>query len=199
MDFLTSVSSNDFTLNNIAKELAAKDPSYSKYVNRPFSGNMNTSIIKTIRGRTIMLQHDISSPRPKSARYLISGTKATVQYDTEPARISINHEGWVSQEVFKQLEEKYTLPFVSKMGAKAKEIGGHEGMDFLMDWRLMDCLRNGLPLDYDVYDAAAWSSIVPLTAWSVANQSRPIKVPDFTCSSWKKNNPVMLSIDHIKS
>jgi hypothetical protein len=67
----------------------------------------------------------------------------------------------------------------------AKKIGGHGGMDFLMDWRLIDCLRNGLPLDQDVYDAALWSSIAPLSEWSVANRSNSIDVPDFTCGRGK--------------
>jgi hypothetical protein len=196
LDYLLSVSSADFTLNNIAKELAAKDTSYQKYVNNPFEGNMNTSTIKTIRGRTIMLQHDISSPRPKSSRYLISGTKATAQFDTDLPKLAIGHEGWVSEKMFKDLEEKYTLPFVKRVGALAKEIGGHGGMDVLMDWHLIDCLRNGLTMDYNVYDAALWSSVVPLSEWSVANQSRPVKVPDFTRGSWEKNQPFELSIDH---
>ena len=72
----------------------------------------------------------------------------------------------------------------------AREIGGHGGMDFIMDWRLIDCLRNGLPLDQDVYDAALWSVISPLSEWSVANRSSSIEVPDFTCGSWELNKPV---------
>ena len=77
----------------------------------------------------------------------------------------------------------------------AKEVGGHGGMDFMMDWRLIDCLRNGLPLDQDVYDAALWSVIAPLSEWSVANRSNSIEVPDFTCGSWENNVPVDLSLD----
>ena len=114
----------------------------------------------------------------------------------DAAKIATNHEGWVSAQDFKQIEEKYTLPFVTRIGGLAKQIGGHGGMDFLMDWRLIDCLRNGLPMDYNVYDAALWSSVVPLSEWSVAHQSRPIKVPDFTRGSWSKNKPIVLSIDH---
>jgi hypothetical protein len=63
-----------------------------------------------------------------------------------------------------------------------------------MDWRLIDCLRNGLPLDQDVYDAALWSSIVPLSEWSVANGSKPIMIPDFTCGSYKTNKPVDINL-----
>lgn len=77
----------------------------------------------------------------------------------------------------------------------AKQVGGHGGMDFLMDWRTIDCLRNGLPVDMDVYDAALWSSIAPLSEWSVAHRSNSIDVPDFTAGSWKTNSPIDLSLE----
>lgn len=64
----------------------------------------------------------------------------------------------------------------------------------MMDWRLIDCLRNGLPLDQDVYDAALWSSIAPLSEWSVANRSNSIEIPDFTCGAYKTNIPVDISL-----
>jgi hypothetical protein len=67
-------------------------------------------------------------------------------------------------------------------------------MDFLMNWRLIDCLRNGLPLDIDVYDAAAWSAIIPLSKKSVSNRSSAVDIPDFTAGSWKKNTPVDISM-----
>jgi hypothetical protein len=196
MDYLVSVSSNDFSLNAIAKELAAKDASYNVYVDKPFRGNMNTTTIRTARGRTIMLQHDVSSLRPKSSKYLISGTKAIAQNDTDPPKIAVSHDEWVPDTVFKQLEEKFSPPILKKMGEMARIVGGHGGMDFLMDWRLIDCLRNGLPMDHDVYDAAAWSSIIPLSEWSVAHRSATMDLPDFTRGSWEKNSPLELSIDH---
>ncbi len=68
-------------------------------------------------------------------------------------------------------------------------------MDFLMDWRLIDCLRNGLPLDQDVYDAALWSAIAPLSEKSVANRSTSVDVPDFTAGLWKQNKPVDISLE----
>ena len=101
---------------------------------------------------------------------------------------------WVSQEEIQELEEKYSPPIMKKIGALAKQVGGHGGMDFMMDWRLIDCVRNGIPLDQDVYDAAAWSSIVALTEWSVANGSQPIQVPDFTCGAYIDNTPVDLDL-----
>ena len=93
-----------------------------------------------------------------------------------------------------ELEQKYTPMIVSKIGEMAKKVGGHGGMDFMMDWRTIDCLRNGLPLDQNVYDAALWSSIAPLSEISVANRSRSIDIPDFTGGSWKTNKPVDISL-----
>ena len=85
--------------------------------------------------------------------------------------------------------EKYSPPIVKHIGEIAKEVGGHGGMDFIMDWRLIDCLRNGLPLDQDVYDAAAWSSVLPLSEKSVSSKSKTVDVPDFTRGAWKTNKP----------
>ncbi len=150
---------------------------------------MNTSVVKTHGGRTIMIQHDVSSTRPYSRIHLISGTKGMACKYPEPERIALGHS-WLSPEEFKVLEEKYTPEIVKRVGAMAKEIGGHGGMDFIMDWRLIDCLRNGLPVDQDVYDAALWSVITPLSEWSVANRSNSIDVPDFTCGSWSSNKQV---------
>lgn len=100
----------------------------------------------------------------------------------------------MSQEEFEELEKKYTPEIVAKVGDMAKKIGGHGGMDFIMDWRLIDCLRNGLPLDMDVYDGALWSAISPLSEASVANRSNAVEVPDFTRGAWKNNAPVDISL-----
>jgi hypothetical protein len=96
-------------------------------------------------------------------------------------------EEWANEARMKELYTQYSPEIVKRVGEMAKKVGGHGGMDFIMDWRLMDCLRNGLPLDQSVYDGALWSSIAPLSEWSVANRSQSIDVPDFTGGSWKTN------------
>ena len=194
MDYLTSMSSNDFQTAKKAAELAATDDFYKKYAGISYRGNMNTTVVKTNLGKTIMIQHDITSPRPYSRIHLVSGTKGAAQKWPEPARISTEHE-WVSDDEMRKLEEEYTPEIVKHIGNIAKEIGGHGGMDFIMDWRMIDCLRNGLPLDMDVYDAAAWSCITPLSIWSVANRSNSIDVPDFTRGAWKQNKPHNMSLE----
>ena len=198
MDYLVSVASNDFMLASRAHALAAKDPNFREFAGKSFRGNMNTTTIKTAKGRTMMLQHDVSSPRPYSRIHLVSGTKGIAQkYPLEGkegrGRISQSHE-WVSEEEYLKLEQKYQPEIVKRIGELAKQVGGHGGMDFLMDWRLIDCLRNGLPLDQDVYDAASWSVIAPLTEQSVANRSTSVDIPDFTQGAWKKNAPVDISM-----
>jgi predicted dehydrogenase len=194
MEYLTSMSSNDFQMAAKAEELAAKDSFYKEFVGKKYRGNMNTTSIRTYKGRTIMVQHDVTSPRPYSRIHLISGTKGMAQKWPEPARIAVGHEGWLKEEEMKKLEDQYTPEIVKKIGELARKIGGHGGMDFMMDWRLIDCLRNGLPLDQDVYDAALWSSIAPLSEKSVANRSNSVDVPDFTRGAWKTNRPVELTL-----
>lgn len=193
MDYMVSLSGNDFLLGEKAKKLAATDDFYKPYVGKAYNGNMNTSIIRTEKGRTIMLQYDISSPRPYTRIQMISGTKATSMKYPLPSRIS-KGENWATEEEYKALEAKYTPAIVLKIGEMAKQVGGHGGMDFLMDWRLIDCLRNGLPLDEDVYDAALWSSVGLLSEWSVANRSASVDIPDFTCGSYKTNSPIDISM-----
>lgn len=193
MEYLTSMSSSDFQMAEMAKGLAAKDSFYTEFATNHYRGNMNTTTIRTGKGRTIIVQHDVTSPHVYSRIHLISGTKGSACKYPEPARIATGEE-WVSPEKMKELEEKYTPEIVAKIGEMAKKVGGHGGMDFMMDWRLIDCLRNGLPLDQDVYDAALWSSIGPLSEKSVANRSNSVDVPDFTNGSWKANAPVELTL-----
>lgn len=193
MDYLTSMSSNDFMMAPRARELASKDRFYNEFAGKQFRGNMNTTTVRTMKGRTILIQHDVSSPRPYSRIHLVSGTKGVAQKYPEPGRIATAHE-WLKEDELKQLEEKYTPEIVGLIGKMAKQVGGHGGMDFMMDWRLIDCLRNGLPLDQDVYDAALWSSIAPLSEKSLNNRSNSVDVPDFTNGSWKTNAPVELTL-----
>jgi hypothetical protein len=194
MDHLVSMSSNDFTLNNLATDMAAKDPFFQPFTNKPYRGNMNTTVIKTAKGKTIMLQHDVSSLRPYSRLHLVSGTKGVAQKYPSPERIAFGHT-WIKQDDLDALYKKYSPPIVNHIGEIAKEVGGHGGMDFIMDWRLIDCLRNGLPLDQDVYDATSWSSIFALSGNSVGKNSRTVDVPDFTRGSWKTNKPHDMTLD----
>lgn len=192
LDYLTAMMSNDFTLKKRIEEMAKKDPFYKQFLGWEMRGNMDMQMIKTNKGRTIMIQHDISSPRPYSRIHMLSGTKCFAQ-KWPLKHIAFGHKK-LEEDEMAELYKKYEPEIIKRVGAMAKKVGGHGGMDFIMDWRLIDCLRNGLPMDMDVYDAATWSCIAPLSEWSIANGSRPIEIPDFTRGAWKTNTPVDLSL-----
>ena len=107
----------------------------------------------------------------------------------DPASVpeaTINPHNFVSQDVRRAVMAAYKHPIHQEIEEKAKQVGGHGGMDFVMDYRLVYCLRNGLPLDQDVYDAAEWSCIGELSAASAKHNSMPVAVPDFTRGEWNK-------------
>jgi hypothetical protein len=140
-----------------------------------------------------MVQHDVSSTQPYSRIHLVKGTKGmAVKY---PRQLIALGEDWLNDEEMANTWAEHTSEILKRVGEMAKKVGGHGGMDFIMDWRLIDCLRNGLPLDQDVYDGALWSSIAPLSEWSVANRSQSIDVPDFTGGSWKTNKPHDINLE----
>ncbi|HKK41339.1 MAG TPA: Gfo/Idh/MocA family oxidoreductase [Bacteroidales bacterium] len=193
MEYLSSVSTADFTMEPREKELAAEDDFYAPWKDASFRGNFNTSHIKTALGKSILVQHDVSSTHPYSRIHLVKGTKGmAVKY---PKQLIALGEDWLSDDDMQKMWKDHTPEIVKRVGEMAKKVGGHGGMDFIMDWRLIDCLRNGLPLDQNVYDGALWSSIAPLSEWSVANRSQSIDVPDFTCGSWKTNVPHGINLE----
>ncbi|MPM60721.1 Glycosyl hydrolase family 109 protein 1 [bioreactor metagenome] len=134
-----------------------------------------------------MIQHDVTSPRPYDRIHKLSGTKGFVQkYPVMGIAFEPDAHKFLSEEAMDSVLLKYQHPIVKEVGEKAKKVGGHGGMDFIMDYRLIYCLHNGLPLDQDVYDAAEWSSLVELTELSVKNGSKPVEIPDFTRGDWKQ-------------
>ncbi len=147
-------------------------------------GDMNTSLIQTAQGRTVVLQHDVVTPRPYSRANLVAGTKGT--FSDYPPRIYLDGqeggEQWAGIDTFK---EKYQHRLWRDIGELARKRGGHGGMDFLMTYRLMECLQKGVPPEMDVYDAAAWSAPGPLSDVSVAKGNAPVEFPDFTRGKWK--------------
>ena len=159
------------------------------------NGDLNTSIIKTTLGRTIMVQWDETSPRPYSRHNLIQGTKGIlagfptrVALDGGVDGITSNHHSWVQGENLEKLYEKYDHPLYRRVGDEAKRMGGHGGMDFIMRYRIIECLREGKPLDQNVYEGCFWSAVTPLSAESLLNDGAPQKFPDFTRGNWKSTN-----------
>lgn len=164
-------------------------------------GDINTSILKTELGRTIMLQHDVVLPRPYSRINALCGTDAT--FFDYPARLAIdapkqyglaaeNSEDWLEKPDLEIMRQKFTHPLWKKLAERAKG-GGHGGMDYVMNWRLLDCLRRGATPDSVVYDAAAWSCMIETSVRSVANGSAPVAIPDFTRGLWKTMKPLAIA------
>lgn len=182
-DFLVSMSSKSIGLNAFAAETFGPD---HPYTNQKYAlGDVNTSLIRTKNERTIMLIHDCNLPRPYTRINLVQGTKGIVRKWPHRAYIegrSPQHK-W---EPFENYWEEFEHPLWKSLTEKSKG-KGHGGMDYIEDYRLIRCLRSGMPLDMDVYDAAAWSVVSELTERSVAKKSRPVDFPDFTRGKWKTN------------
>ncbi|MDR1896444.1 MAG: Gfo/Idh/MocA family oxidoreductase [Prevotellaceae bacterium] len=169
------------------------------------NGDHTVTLIRTENQKTIMIQHNVTSPRPYNRLYQLTGTKGFVNkypvegfaldsklIDPEIAKDypNLTAHGFMPNEVRQALMEKYRHPIVKDIEEKAKQVGGHGGMDFIMDYRLIYCLQNGLPLDMDVYDLAEWCSLIPLTEISLDNNSAPVEIPDFTRGAWNRLNGV---------
>ncbi|QXD32099.1 Gfo/Idh/MocA family protein [Candidatus Pelagisphaera phototrophica] len=160
-------------------------------------GDLNTSIIKTNLGRTVMVQWDETSPRPYSRHNLVQGTKGTLA--GFPTRVALeggvdgatdNHHKWAEGEQLEAIFAKYEHPLYKRLGELAKKMGGHGGMDFIMRYRMIECLRLGQPLDQNVYEGAFWSAVSPLSEKSVAEDGAPQVFPDFTRGEWKHTKPL---------
>ncbi|MDC3218735.1 MAG: Gfo/Idh/MocA family oxidoreductase [Flavobacteriia bacterium] len=162
-------------------------------------GDLNTSIVKTHLGRTIMIQWDETSPRPYSRHNLVQGTLGAIA--GFPTRIALeggvegatdSHHRWAQGEQLDAIYEQYEHPMYKRLGALATKMGGHGGMDFMMLYRAVECLRTGTPLDQNVYEGCLWSSVAPLSEASVAQGGMPQKFPDFTRDNWAQTKPLSI-------
>ena len=158
------------------------------------NGDLNTSIIKTHLGRTIMVQWDETSPRPYTRLNLIQGTKGILAggptraaFDDGFENFTKDSHKWIKDDGIKRLYEKYDHPLYKRLNEKTKD-SGHGGMDGIMMYRIVECLQKGLPLDQNVYEGCAWSSLIELTASSVNNNGEPQIFPDFTRGNWTNTN-----------
>lgn len=163
------------------------------------NGDHTMTMIRTEKGKSILIQHDVTSPRPYSREFQLSGTKGFAnKYPTPGFAIDggsidmggshedLNAHSFVSDSMRLALMEKYKHPIARDIEEKARTVGGHGGMDFIMDYRMIYCLQKGLPLDMDVYDLAEWCCLIPLTEISLDNGSAPVEIPDFTRGAWDK-------------
>ena len=166
-----------------------------KYAN----GDNTMTFIRTHKGKTILVEHNTVTPRPYNRMYQVTGTKGFAnKYPNEGLALGkdlvkmpvayddLDAEEYMSDAERDAVMEQYKHPILKDLEEKARQVGGHGGMDFIMDYRLIYCLKHGLPLDQDVYDAAEWSSLVELTEVSINHGSMPVVMPDFTRGEWNK-------------
>jgi predicted dehydrogenase len=175
-DYLVSMSSPAAGLAAYRKEHLTPDDPRQRETYR--CGDLNVSLIHTVKGRVITMEHNTSSPQPYDRINLIAGTKG--MFRDYPPRVYVDgspKEEFASIEPYKK---DFEHGYWTEVGEMARELGGHGGMDFVMAYRLVQCMKQGLPPDIDVYDAAAWSAPGPLSEESVAKGSAPVKFPDFT-------------------
>jgi len=179
-DYLTSVSSPSRGLQLwAAKMLAADDPRRKETYKL---GDVNVSLIQTALGKVITLYHDTNLPRPYSRIHHVQGTGGL--FEKYPDRVYV--EGRSKNDQWDDLKawQEFDHPLWKTEGDRARN-AGHGGMDYLEDFRLIWALRNGQPLDMDVYDAAAISAVTPLSEQSLAKRGAPVSFPDFMKGRWK--------------
>jgi hypothetical protein len=180
-DYLVSMSSPEAGLTEWREATEPRDS--AKWRETYVAGDVNTSLVRTARGRTILLQHDVVNPRPYSRLNNLQGSKAV--FNDYPPRLYIDGaaggERWTP---LSEYRERYEHPLWTAVGEVARRLGGHGGMDFVMAYRLVQCMREGLAPDFDVYDAAAWSVPYALCEQSIRRGSEPVKCPDFTRGDW---------------
>jgi hypothetical protein len=180
---LVSMSSLEKGLSRRRDRLPAGDPRRQETY---ACGDMSTSILRTALGRTVLLQHDVVTPRPYSRINHVAGTKGV--FRDYPPRLFLDgqKEGrWGKVKAYKKRFEHPLWKKLRKLSGKS----GHGGMDYVMSWRLVQCVREGLVPDMDVYDAATWSAPAPLSEQSVRSGGGAVPFPDFTRGRWKDARP----------
>lgn len=175
-----------------------------KYAGEPCSdfqnGDHTTTLIRTANGKVIEIQHNVMTPQPYNRLYQLTGTEGFANKYPFPGYAidgknathklgekydNLSGHSYMNDQQRAALEEQYQSPILKEQMAKAKQVGGHGGMDYIMDARLIYCLRNGLPLDMDVYDLAEWCCLAELGYLSVTHGFAPVAVPDFTRGHWR--------------
>lgn len=182
MTGLVSMSTGQFGMTEYARQRFGPNSAEARQEYK--MGDMNVTLIRTEKGRMIMLQHNVANPRPYSRIHLVNGTKGFA-LGWPIQQIALGHTA-LPRPIMDSLMQEYRHPFYISEEKAASESKGIVHADYIMDHRLIHCLRNGLPLDMDVYDAAEWSAIVELSERSVREGGKPVEIPDFTRGEWNK-------------
>lgn len=164
------------------------------------NGDHTTTLMRTANGKVVEIQHNVMNPQPYNRLFQLNGTRGFAnKYPIEgfvlesshmagaegaPDLENLDSHSFMSAANMQKLRATYRHPIIKKYGEMAAKVGGHGGMDFFMDARMVYCLQNGLPLDMDVYDLAEWCSLAELGAISMDNNNASVTFPDFTRGNW---------------
>ncbi len=140
------------------------------------NGDQTTTLIRTRKGRTITLQHNVLTPRPYSRMFRIVGSKGMVE--VSDAGMNIWPEAL--REKVAQLQATVKSSSCQWPQDVPSQFQGHDSMSWVMDWRLIQCLRHGEPLDISIRDMALWCSVGPLSRQSIEQGSVPVRFPAFS-------------------
>lgn len=153
----------------------------------PLSERISTILLRTEQGRTASLHLDLHTPRPYSRLQSLSGSEGFLCKYPSP---TLQLRGWSEALIGDEVEDYLTREACSPLEPwiqEGKDKGVKNVMNYVMDARLIHCLRHGQPLDLTVYDAALWSSVIELSARS-ESERRPVEIPDFTRGLWRKSS-----------
>ena len=201
METLVAMDTRSFNGRQLVKDRTGEDVEFR-------NGDHTTTLIRTAQGKVLEIHHNVMTPQPYNRMYQLTGTEGfankypregyavqgrwleTAEKHAEAAESQkydqLTGHSYLTEEQNRMLVERFTSPLVTRYEKKAKEVGGHGGMDFIMDSRLVYCLQNGLPLDMDIYDLAEWCCFAELGAISMDNGNLPVEVPDFTRGHWQE-------------
>ncbi len=197
MTTLIAMDTHSFNGKKLVKERTGQDVDFR-------NGDHTTTLIQTAQGKVLEIHHNVMTPQPYNRMYQLTGTEGfankypregyavegkwlqqeETSVDSDKKYDNLSAHSYLNDEQTRQLVERFRAPLVAQYEKMAREVGGHGGMDFIMDARLVYCLQNGLPLDIDVYDLAEWCCLAELGAMSMDNGNMPVEVPDFTRGHW---------------
>ena len=201
METLVAMDTRSFNGKQLVKDRTGEDVDFR-------NGDHTTTLIRTSQGKVLEIHHNVMTPQPYNRMYQLTGTEGFANKypregyavqgrwleTQEPANGTTENKkydqltghSYLTEAQNQQLLERFTSPLVVRYEKRAKEVGGHGGMDYIMDSRLVYCLQNGLPLDMDIYDLAEWCCLAELGAISMDNGNLPVEVPDFTRGHWQE-------------
>ena len=194
MDYLVAVDTKAVNGPKVVKRLTGEDCDDFQ------NADQTSTLIRTVQGKTMLIQHSVLTPRPYSRMFQIVGTdgyagkypvqqmlfRSLPQHDGAVGYQNLNVHAALPDSLRDALLRQYMPSFAKEIEQRARQVGGHGGMDYIMDYRLVYCLRHGLPLDMDVYDMAEWCCLAELTRISLENGSAPVAIPDFTRGAWQR-------------